>query len=364
MISRVPGVTRRTLGMKSLCGIIIALAFVVPTGEGGGATKSPRKDGEVDPRTFTPTGRLKDRRRFRNYEVRIYQPRLGDGSLEVRRGGRRIYARVSEGGKFLIGELFESDTPKERIATGKDITGRGVPNLVVSEWTGGAHCCFSAHVFELGKHFRKIASLDAGHGKLDFQDLDGDGSLEAILHDWSFAYWPRSFAESPAPRVILRFRDGRYQVAPDLMRKPPPPAADLAAKARMVRESGKWDPNEPPPPQCLCSDARSDVRWQRRPGLGVLRHGVAARRPRQGRLPASPADPACEKSPLARGESHERPVIPHQHEARTSWPPARADRPQTAMPGGHRSRRASRRIFPRAEPTRSFLASQPPRLQA
>ncbi len=248
MISRVPGVTHRTLGMKFLCGIIIALAFVLPMPEGGTATKSARKDGEVDPRTFTPTGRLKDRQRFRDYEVLLYQPRLGDGSFEVRRGGRRIYARISEGGKFLIGELFESDTPKERIAIGKDITGRGVPNLVVVEWTGGAHCCFSAHVFELGEDFRKIASLEAGHGKLDFQDLDGDGSLEAITHDWSFAYWPRSFAESPAPRVILRFRDGLYQLAPDLMRKPPLPAGDLTAKARMVREAAKWEPDEPPPP--------------------------------------------------------------------------------------------------------------------
>jgi hypothetical protein len=44
-------------------------------------------------------------------------------------------------------------------------------------------------------------------------DLDADGVPEALTHDMSYAYELCSFAESPAPLVVLAWRDGSYRVA-------------------------------------------------------------------------------------------------------------------------------------------------------
>ena len=41
---------------------------------------------------------------------------------------------------------------------------RGQPDLVISEWLGGANCCLTLHIFEIGPTFRKIADIDAEFG--------------------------------------------------------------------------------------------------------------------------------------------------------------------------------------------------------
>ncbi|MBI4841251.1 MAG: hypothetical protein HY803_09310 [candidate division NC10 bacterium] len=236
--------------VKASSAAVVLLILVFPADEVSGAARSPRDKGEADPRTFVPTGPLESKHIFKNYVINTYREEGGgQGSLEVLRNGRRIYARRSreESGQFLVGELHETNTPKERVSLGKDITGRGVPNMVISEWTGGAHCCYFVYAFEIGKRFRRLATLDAGDGPLDFEDLDRDGILEFLMRDWTFAYWKTCFACSPAPRVILRFRSAAYRMAPNLMRRPPPTPAELATRAKELWESGKWKEELPSP---------------------------------------------------------------------------------------------------------------------
>jgi hypothetical protein len=73
---------------------------------------------------------------------------------------------------------------------GTDITGAGKPNAIVSDWSGGAHCCFTLRIFELGKQFKEIAKIEAGHSDgAKFVDLDHDGFYEFEGNDWAFAYW-------------------------------------------------------------------------------------------------------------------------------------------------------------------------------
>jgi hypothetical protein len=213
-----------------------------------GATKAKDAFGcnDVPPDRFNPPGQPKDTQRFDQYEMLTYRTEDLEPSVEVKKRGRRIYARMCEGGKFLIAQLNESGTPRGRIAIGKDITGRGIPNLVLFEWSGGAHCCYTAHVFEIGQRFRKIAALNAQNGPLDFEDLDGDGVLEFVFKDWTFAYWRTSFNYSPAPRVVLRFRNGEYRMAPEFMRKPPAAEEWMKEKAQEVLK-GDWTGERIPP---------------------------------------------------------------------------------------------------------------------
>ncbi len=102
---------------------------------------------------------------------------------------------------------------------GTDINGDGVPDVIVGYFSGGAHCCSEYAVFSLGKKLKLLDVLNGEHSNFEFKDLDNDGKYEATGRDWTFAYWGTSFAGSPAPEVILRWKNGRYRLAEDLMRR-------------------------------------------------------------------------------------------------------------------------------------------------
>ena len=101
----------------------------------------------------------------------------------------------------------------------ESITGTATPHLAVTGWSGGAHCCFTLHIIELGPQPRLVQSIDAGHSGVDlFSQMDGDPALEIALPDWSYASWPHDFATSPVPRVIMRWDGRQYAPSAKLMR--------------------------------------------------------------------------------------------------------------------------------------------------
>ncbi|MDY7041722.1 MAG: hypothetical protein SVX38_12745, partial [Chloroflexota bacterium] len=77
--------------------------------------------------------------------------------------------------------------------TGTDITGEGHPDVVVSVFSGGAHCCFSTVVYDLGPALMKVMETPLSNCDGYFQDLNGDGALEFITCDDSFVYEYCSF---------------------------------------------------------------------------------------------------------------------------------------------------------------------------
>ncbi len=184
--------------------------------------------------------------RFNEYRVATYENEEGDHqTLEIRRAGALLHSM--EGFRFAIGHVADSELAK-RTPVGSDITARGVPMLVVSEWTGGAHCCYRFHLFEVGTQFRFLQTMDAGHGDQSrFENLDQDPALEFQMNDWTFAHWRTSFAQSPAPRVILKFSEGQYRLCPDLMRKVRPTETALRQKAAELASSDAWNAGGQPP---------------------------------------------------------------------------------------------------------------------
>ena len=131
-----------------------------------------------------------------------------------------------KGEKFFIGTMYKDDPDAAMVKMGMDITGDGQPDLVISEWLGGANCCLLFHIFEIGPTFKKIGTIDAEFGDSGphFLHPDKDSKITGLaiqIHDWTFANWHTDFADSPAPKVILRFSDNAYRVAPDLMRAAP-----------------------------------------------------------------------------------------------------------------------------------------------
>ena len=100
--------------------------------------------------------------------------------------------------------------------TGRDINGDRFPEIVVTRWSGGAHCCYRTTAYSVGPDVRTVLSLETGNcGPGTFADLDGDGVLEFSTCDdlWADAYCV--FAQAPFPTVVFAYNPWQrtYQLA-------------------------------------------------------------------------------------------------------------------------------------------------------
>jgi hypothetical protein len=233
-----------------LLALLAFLAFLVLLS--GAQPTAPPSGGKC------PAGyKLEDEQKFQSYTVRIYRggdaaDDAFDGCLRILKDGRVIFAKNTDT-KFAIGDDINKGSDDRllhppSIPVGTDITGLGKPDLIVSEWTGGAHCCFIFHVIELDEPIREIASIDAEDADYaHFEDVDRDGVYEFLGWDLAFKYWRTSFAQSPAPQIILRFDGTRYKLAPDLMRKAAPSTEQLRKIETDIGNEDAWKQGSPPP---------------------------------------------------------------------------------------------------------------------
>lgn len=177
-------------------------------------------------------GPVVDEHRIGEYRVRVVEDTATrERVVDITRGTRRVFARRS------------ADYRIER--AGQDLTGDGQPDVVLVEFTGGLHCCSRATVLGLGRTFADYGTVDGADGDIVLDDLDRDGVPEIRIGDFRFAYWRDvPFADTPVPEVLLRFRAGRYVVACDLMREPPPDDETLRAQARDLARG--WVSGDPP----------------------------------------------------------------------------------------------------------------------
>ncbi|MGC2112206.1 MAG: hypothetical protein WA655_21990 [Candidatus Korobacteraceae bacterium] len=187
---------------------------------------------------------------IQQYAVRTIRGEY-QGCLEVRKAAEVIY-RKNDASAYYIGNNIEGGPGIPEIKPGTDITGSGQPEVLVGSWSGGAHCCFGFQVLQLGKEFKVLATLDAkDSGGAHFEDINHDAKYEFIADDWAFAYWHTSFAESPAPTVILRPKAEEnsyveYHLALDLMSKPAPTRAQLDSTIASIKSDEAWDKDVPP----------------------------------------------------------------------------------------------------------------------
>jgi hypothetical protein len=100
--------------------------------------------------------------------------------------------------------------------TGRDVNGDRQPDVVVSAWSGGAHCCYTTSVYSIGTTARPLLTLESGDcGTGPFEDFDGDGLLEVTTCDPVWGYQYCAFAFSPLPPVVYAYDagQGRYRPA-------------------------------------------------------------------------------------------------------------------------------------------------------
>jgi hypothetical protein len=159
--------------------------------------------------------------------------------LEILRDGKRVFTAYGE--MFIVGTDDKNGRLRDDTAMGKDITGDGIGNLVITELTGGIHSNNTVHIFELGPKLRFIQSIHAPcGGGVGFFKLDTDPGLEYELLDRTFAYWHQCFIGSPAPQVVLKYNGSKYVFAPGLMRQNPPTDEKLRNDAQEIAGSVDW----------------------------------------------------------------------------------------------------------------------------
>jgi hypothetical protein len=130
-------------------------------------------------------------------------------------------------------------------ASGTDITGDSLPEIVVSTWSGGAHCCYSTSIYSVGSEVRPVLTIETGNcGPGELQDLDNDRRMELVTCDDRWGYTYCSFAESPFPRVVLTYNASRneYEVATPRYAarfRDDITTETLEARKRMAAEGGK-----------------------------------------------------------------------------------------------------------------------------
>jgi hypothetical protein len=85
------------------------------------------------------------------------------------------------------------------------------PEIVLSSYTGGAHCCTATRIATQGGAgpWRVVdaGQLD-GDGGYGFEDVTGDGAVELTSIDNGYLYAFASYAESAAPPRVQRLSDG------------------------------------------------------------------------------------------------------------------------------------------------------------
>ena len=190
------------------------------------------------PEAFSPSGRLLEKK-LGDYTIRIYSgssDELAGGFLEILQAGTRVYT-----GQHESFEIDDTGAP-----VGADVTGTGNPNLVVKEYSGGAHCCTSFEVFNIGSNFQKLATVESADcDGAHFQRQDSGGYVFYGC-DPATRMYGASFADSAAPGVILRYVNGSFHLAPDLMRKAPPSVDELRAKAGELASNRTWSTQDVP----------------------------------------------------------------------------------------------------------------------
>ncbi len=168
-------------------------------------------------------GRL-EKKKYGPYRTSILQDfQTGLGKIVIQKGRVRVFEEAEIDNHYYFGNHFEpnSDEPAD-IFSGSDITGNGRTNLVISNWTGGAHCCHFLYIFELGQSFKKLVSVEALSSSIRLVDLDHDGYPEIEFWDGAIDEQFACYACSPGGRVVLKFWKDHYEVATHLMKKPTP----------------------------------------------------------------------------------------------------------------------------------------------
>jgi len=190
----------------------------------------------LTPMPVPPAYVLEEERLMGAYTVRLWRNTSDDS------WGYDNIVTISAGGQTLVQVELVSALGT---LTGVDVTGEGHPDVIIETYTGGAHCCFSTIVYDLGPALTKVLETRPSNCGGSFEDLDGDGAFEFVTCDDLFAYVYCPYAASPLVQAILQYEPGRGYVPAsprfEYLYSDVIPRHTRMAEAARPEEMGEWD---------------------------------------------------------------------------------------------------------------------------
>lgn len=185
-------------------------------------------------------------RMINGHRVRIFKTKKTDPEdekslLVIDRHGRieellRSDGWGSSGFTFARDPEYHSSRSGELIRATVDRTGEGTPDVMLSHYSGGAHCCSTIIFAELGKEVQLLTPIYTGNADVMTATRNPKGGLRFKIGDDTFAYWLTCFACSPIPSVVLEYKAGQFRPNYALMKKPPPSPVTLRRRAQKERQ--------------------------------------------------------------------------------------------------------------------------------
>ncbi len=169
------------------------------------------------------------------------QPAIKEQRFELRRDGRTLLTLKDH---WLDPALTGHETRLPPLGT--DMAGTGKPQIALLGWSGGARCCYTLYLIELGPEPRQLAYVAGGDGLPRFQQRDTSPDMEIVVEDAAYVFWRAAYSHSAMPRVVLKYdpETGSYHLAQALMRRAAPNPARLEAEARHMRLLETWTSGE------------------------------------------------------------------------------------------------------------------------
>ncbi len=212
------------------------LCAIMITGLLSGCDKGT--DGQANPDTndnlATDGSNLPHNRESQTVDIAGFQVTLSPKGVELRREGNVYWSQTGTGLKIQSQTLKGSGT----ITPGADITGDGLANLIVRE-TIGAGIRFT--VLSLTEEVDVIAQIDAP-ASAGFRDFDGDGVLEMITRDQTWA----DLLGEDAPAIVLRWTGSGFAASAKDLTRPEPRLEQLEPKIEQIVLAETWATTGPP----------------------------------------------------------------------------------------------------------------------
>jgi hypothetical protein len=147
-----------------------------------------------------------------------YQPIDLNRQFDNNSDSNNVYYKI-----FYNNKLYQENSDYNAFGSGyvelKDLDNNGTDEVIISTYSGGAHCCTSFVIYT----WQKDRFIRAETGFLDgiggaFEDLEQDKKYEFVTFDNAFLYAFSSYAGSFPPSRIYTFKQGKLE---DVTRKYP-----------------------------------------------------------------------------------------------------------------------------------------------
>ena len=178
------------------------------------------------------------------YEIHLYTPPMqGMPKIIIERNGEIIY--VQNIWDNNCGVFFECENDKFKREPGTDINGDGYGEVVVGTWCGAGYYGKGFYIFSLRGLSVEVYKVENPYNEYEgFKDIDGDGVYEFITYDVSYeCFGGVSRAASPYPKIVLKFEDEKYCLAPEFMIEPPPSSEEENKIIEKIRSDPCWHEN-------------------------------------------------------------------------------------------------------------------------